>query len=314
MVAPEQVKSGIRAQSIFNDLFGGIGVSPTEWKTGPLAILFFGGPIWMLAAPMPYLPQDGVWITIGALTKTIPVALAICAAAQRSARIFWILALAALASIALYPGHGTESQWSIRNGIWDVLMLTGPELPVALAVCATVKGAARFFWIFLIVSMVACSALIGSLAVSSTLAAGSARWLSFESWLIATAAGLVLLKVSRRPRQADSHVPGLPESGDACRPEQGQGAALRQRAMEFLRFVAAWACLAIFFVLMVPKKDGPRDGFSLFVGISSLPAAAWCLSLRNARASAAGVLVLILLFGLWIISVSPYGFLITSHP
>ncbi len=308
LIAPEPVKSEARAESIFGELLGGLGVSPSEWKTGPVAILFLGGPIWFLAAPMPYLPQDGVWITIATLAKAVPVALAICAAAQRSARILWILAFAALTAIALYPDAGRESRWLIRNGVWFPLMLTGPELPVVLAFCATVKGAARFFWIFGVVPMAALSTLPDF---------GSVRWLSFESWLITTAAGLVLLKVSRRLPPAASHVPGLPEPGDASRPERGLGEALRQRALELLPFLAAWACLAVYFALMVPEFPAnymPRHWFSLLMGIFSLLAAAWCLSLRNARPSTASVLVVILLFGLWIISASPYRILITSLP
>ena len=63
-----------------------------------------------------------------------------------------------------------------------------------------------------------------------------------------------------------------------------------------------------------PANYMPRHWFSLLMGIFSLLAAAWCLSLRNARPSTASVLVVILPFGLWIISASPYRILITSLP
>ncbi|MBI4324109.1 MAG: protein kinase [Chloroflexi bacterium] len=308
LVVREPLKSDARAKSIFGELLGALGVSPSAWKTGPLAILFLGGPIWFMAAPMPFLPQHGVWITIEALAKALPVTLAICAAAQRATRVFWILTFAALAAMAIYPDPGRESRWLMRNGIWFPLMLTATELPIVLAFCATVKGAARFFWIFGVMPIAALSTIADF---------GSARWFSFEGWLTATAAGLVLLKVSMRPRQADSHVSGLPEAGDAGRPTQGRREALRQWAIELLPFLAAWACLAMFFAVMVPEFPAnyqPRDWFSLLMGISSLLAAAWCLSLRNARASTASVLVVILLFGLWIISVSPYRILIPSLP
>lgn len=302
LIAPEPVKSDFRVRSLVSgDLLGGLGVSPSEWKTGPLAILFLGGPIWFLAAPMPFLPQDGIWITIGALAKALPVSLAICAAAPRPVRILWILAFAALAAIALYPDPGRESRWLIRNGIWFPLMLTATELPVVLAFCATVKGAARFFWIFGVVPIAALSTLPDF---------GSMRWFSFEGWLTATAAGLVLLKVSKRPRQADSHAPGLPESGDASRPASDTGRSLKQGSFELLRFLAAWACLAIFFALMVPEFPAnymPREWFPLLMGVASLPAAAWCLSLRSVRRSSVIFLILILLFGSWIILASPYA-------
>ena len=288
LVVREPRESNSRAESVFNELLGALGVSPTEWKTGPLVILFLGGPIWLMVTPMTYLPDHGVWIAIKALGKTIPVVVAICVAAQGPARIRWIIAFAALLAMPLIPYPGMEIRWSGLNSIWFPLMLTGPEVPVALALCASVKGAARFFWIFGVWP-------IAALSTGPYLGIDGWRWLSFKSWLIATAAGLVLIKLSRRTGTVDSQGSESPVPGEDSRPARGAGVASRRRATELLGFLSAWACLAAFFVLMVPRNYAPRDWFSFLVGIALLPSAAWCLPPLSTRPSAARMLVLFLL-------------------